>query len=519
MWQFNNASWDQDDSSCRFALRALNGLPCKPGPVAPLDLLLGAKKHPSSSQPCAQGFFPAEFSFCPSCSSPLLETRVGEAGSWIPPYGAGNGLRVLAGEFKAGAAAASGEEFVLPAPMGNFAFAATRMGGKKRLLLALERELGQLWVYHPEHEHPWSQLEGRIGACALPNWSWSMACDAAESGCAVPTQDGPAWVSIDWASNQLVVDRGTGTSVGAPVRLKDLVLAPTLKADQFSVLLRRQGDSQWSDCAALSDPSCVAPQLRRRAEQLAVLGIPVVDEIRLVAYWPCRGGYVKVSYPEGAATASWSFRPWTSTARPATALLEIGVPYRKTGSRPGLWQLCEDFDPTSRDGILNKIIKFDGDEGVDSEVVECGQFLTTGRSSFSWLYDHWSDVHQRNLNIGEQLELRYPLLQFGDKGLVLLAKVRPWEDKEDMGLFTDILSSRSSSATTFVRFVIQGPGTPEKALQAKGVDGVDGTPGSLFCLPVAQLAEVNAFVYNDQLHLHFGADNSCFRWPLEGLGS
>jgi hypothetical protein len=48
---------------------------------------------------------------------------------------------------------------------------------------------------------------------------------------------------------------------------------------------------------------------------------------------------------------------------------------------------------------------------------------------------------------------------------------------------------------------------------------VDGTPGSLFCLPVAQLAEVNAFVYNDQLHLHFGADNSCFRWPLDGLGS
>jgi len=86
---------------------------------------------------------------------------------------------------------------------------------------------------------------------------------------------------------------------------------------------------------------------------------------------------------------SWEFRPWETDEYPATALIELGPPYRKTGSLSGFWQLCEDRDNLMRDGIVNKIIKLDGDERIDSENVECGQFVTTGSASFSWSDDYW----------------------------------------------------------------------------------------------------------------------------------
>jgi hypothetical protein len=114
------------------------------------------------------------------------------------------------------------------------------------------------------------------------------------------------------------------------------------------------------------------------------------------------------------------------------------------------------------------------------------------------------------------VELRFPLIQFGEKGLALIAKATPWEGRDELGVFSDLFFNRGVKATTFVRFVIEGSGFPEKALYAEGVDGVyGGTGGSLFRVKVAELPEISAFVYGDSLHLYFPETNDCFCWPLD----
>jgi hypothetical protein len=130
--------------------------------------------------------------------------------------------------------------------------------------------------------------------------------------------------------------------------------------------------------------------------------------------------------------------------------------------------------------------------------------------------DYWHDIHQRNPKLGEQKELRFPLLQFGENGLTLIAKVIPWEGRDELGVFSDIFFNRGLKATAFVRFVVEGPGIPGKALYAEGVHGVHGdNGGSLFRLNVAELPGVSVFIYGDFLHIYFPETNDCFCWPLE----
>lgn len=524
MWKFNSTSWDQDEDGCIFTLKSLNGRDCDIEIAAPLEILLGVKTHPLSGElACADKTFPAEFSHCPNCGEALLDLIKDDSVSWIPPYGAGDGLKILSKAIKPESieslVARKGEAFSLPPTSGPFSFFSARLGGRGRLLLAIQRDVGLIWVYRPNSNKKWLALKDRIGSNRMPNWAWTLAGDTSESGYAFPSDEGPAWITVNWATNSLVIDRGNGVSVGGSARVGNFVLAPVMRGEAFAVLSRRDNDNKWLECSTFSDSSTVAPQLRRQPKQEAYLGIPVVDEIRGVVYWPCRGGYVKVSGLESSGPGSWEFRPWETDTQPATALIELGSPYHRSSgssSKRGFWQLCEDNDPASRrdDDVVYKIIKFDGDEAADSEIVECGQFVTSGRASFSWLYDYWNDIHQRDTNIPEQAEIRYPILQFGEKGLTLLAKLRPWEGKEDMGLFTEFLFNSSQRASTFVRFVLQGSGTPEAALYAEGIDGADGPPGSLFRILVSQLTEISVFIYDAQLYLYFPEDNKCFRWPL-----
>ncbi len=409
-----------------------------------------------------------------------------------------------------------GQPLAIPSKNGRFSFCSAFLGAKQRLLIALQRNIGKISVYQSNATGKWRDLAGKVGEDGLPEWSWSLATDMAETGLAIPGKDGPAWITVDWAmGNKLQIDRGEGRSVGGVVRLGKFLLAPVLRGDSFFMLCRKEGDAKWSECKTSFDMAVVAPQLRRREDQSAYFGIPVVDETRMVAYWPGRGGYVKVADASTASEHAWEFRSWETDGHPATALIELGPPYSKTGSRAGFWQLCEDHSPSCRDGVVNKIIKFEGDEHADSEMLEYGQFVSTGGASFTWLYDFWNDVHQFNANAGEQSELRYPLLQFGEKGLVLVAKVRPWQGREDMGLFSEVFFNRLEKALVYVRFVVEGAGTPEKVLYAEGVDGGQEASGSLFRVSLAHLAEISVFIYDARLYIYFPEDNKCFGWPLE----
>lgn len=518
MWQFNNASWEQDDDAQTFRLKHLFGKECTAEPVAPLGLLIGAKMHQSAKADlaCSQGIFPAEFSRCPYCGGELSAPEDRPSSPWIPPYGCGTGLKILPNELKpASMAESKGQPLVTPSMNGRFSFCSAFLGAKQRLLIALQRDIGKISVYQSDATSKWRDLDGKVGDDGLPEWSWSLATDIAETGLAIPGKDGPAWITVDWAMGRLQIDRGEGRSVGGVVRLGKFLLAPVLRGDNFFMLCRKEGDAKWSECKTSFDTAVVASQLRRQEDQLACFGVPVVDETRMVAFWASRGGYVKVTEANSASEHTWTFRHWETDEHPAFALIELGPPYRKSGARSGFWQLCEDYDHSSRDGVVNKIIKIDGDERADSEPLEYGQFVSTGRASFGWQHDYWKELDKFNANAGEQSELRYPLLQFGEKGLVLVAKIRPWQGREDMGLFSEVFFNRLEKASVFVRFVVEGAGIPERALYAEGVDGGQGPAGSLFRVSLAHMAELSVFIYDACFYIYFPEDNKCFGWPLE----
>lgn len=520
IWTFKDSSWKQDDNSKVFKIQDIFGQKCETEPVAPLGVLLGAKSHPASSVPCEKGLFPSEFKSCPYCGSNLFDAHDSYADLWLPPYGAGNGLKLFPLKStinqKIEACNEKASQFLLPSRDGRFAFCSTKLGAQKRLLVAIQKDSGQIWIFRPDENKKWGLLIGNAGEDTLPAWSWSLAVDSAESGLCLPTDKGPVWVTINWASSSINVDRAAGRSIGGAIRVGKYLLAPVLCGDSFTIVSRKEGDTVWSQCSSDSDPKVVLPQLRRNATQDAYLGIPILDENKQIAYWPGRGGYVRVSVVNSSDGLSWEFRPWETDQYPATALIELGPPYRRIGSRSGFWQLCEDVDKTMRDGIVTKIIKLDGDELVDSEIIDCGQFLTTGNASFSWVDDYWHDIHQRNPRLGEQEELRFPLIQFGEKGRTLIAKIIPWEGRDELGVFSDILFNRGLKAKAFVRFVVEGPGIPERALYAEGVDGGGScNGGSLFRINVAELPEISVFIYGDFLHIYFPETNNCFRWPLE----
>ena len=545
-WVGKKSSWDQDDGLFSFKIKSVFGEGCLEGGNLALSSvqLLGAKKHPPGTQPCARGgaCFPEDFNSCPYCGEKLVAAPPDVSPLWIPPYGAGNGLKIFPKGLAPGSLVKDlGVSFPMP-PLGErFSFITSRMGAEQRVLLALERTSGRFFVYNSD-TFGWRELGGRLAPDNLPAWAWSVAVDHAESGVCIPDGTGPVWVTINWAKNRVDLDRAQGESVGGAVRMGNHVLVPVLRDGLFAMLARKDGAGQWFDCFALGDPKRVLKQLhrepnqdrrnedqarhrtdqeRRNPDQEAYLGIPVVDETRSVVFWPARGGYVKVAGFDSQEGPSWIFKTWETGENPSTALIELGPPLRMP-KKSGFWQLCEDKD-NSRDGIVYKVIKFDGDEVTDSEEISCGQFLTTGRASFSWTEDRWVDIRQRNSLADDQEGLRFPVLQFGDqdKGLVLVAKAS-WDDTDAAladELFSSLFFNRALRTMARVRFVIEGAETPEKALSIEGKDEFPDGNGSVFRVSLANLPELTAFTYSDSLFLYFPEKNECFRWPMELLGS
>jgi hypothetical protein len=519
LWKFKDACWEQDDDSQSFKIQSIFGKICNVSPVAPHELLVEAKRHPISDLSCSKGLFPSEFKFCPYCQAKLLQNEE-ISDLWIPPYGSASGLKLYekksVSQNDTGVRGSKGKLFPLPYRDGRFAFCSLKLGAKKRLLIAIQRDGGQLWIFRSDNTKKWEVLSGKAGEDSLPAWCWSMAVDSDESGICIPTNNGPVWMTVDWTTSNIQVSRAQGKSVGGPIRIGEYIVAPVMQGDTFAMVFRKDGDKEWSVCSSNYNSADISDHLRKGSNKEACFGIPVLDENKLIAYWTCRGGYVKVTGADSSTGLNWDFRSWETDEHPATALIELGPPYRRIGAGSGFWQLCEDRDNSVRGGIINKIIKIDGDEKIDSEKVECGEFLTTGRVCFSWGDDYWQDIHRRNQRMTEQTELRFPLIQFGEKGLSLIAKVAPWEGRDELGVFTDIFFNRNLKIIASVRFVLEGSGMPEKALYAEEVDSViDGLNGSLFRISLAQLPEITAFIYNDSLFIYFPETNNCFCWPLE----
>jgi hypothetical protein len=525
LWRFKDASWEQDELKNSFKLHSISGRSCNSVQIAPIELLLGAKLHPENGLDCARHKYPTEFQFCPVCQARLFEVEGPCREIWIPPYGAGTGMKIIKGsdtlrQFSIKDVHVQKHHLAKPFPLpgrdGTFSFCSIMLGAKHRMLFALQRDIGRLWVYRNDEDDKWGIIDGVFGTDSLPGWSWSIATDKSESGICAPTDNGPVWMTVDWISNRIQVNQTKARSIGAPMRVGEYLFAPVARDGRFAMVYRKEGEADWMDCPSTCDPSEVIAQLKRKPDQLPYFGIPYFNKNKNTAYWSCRGGYVSVTVPEYASGVEWKFRTWETDEHPATALIELGPPYRTTGSEAGFWQLCEDVDQSVREGVVNKIIKIDGDEHIDFKRIQCGEFVSTGRSSFSWGYDYWDDITKLNSSMPEQSELRYPLLQFGDNGMILIAKVTPWEGRDELGVFTELFYNRNLNVLTTVRLVLEGAGVPERPLFAEEVDGVvTRNIGSFFRISLSRLPELRAFIYNQMLCVHFPENNSCFSWPIE----
>lgn len=525
LWRFKETTWEQDELKNRFTIKSIFGKNCDPVQVAPIELLVGAKLHPDNGLDCARQKYPPEFQYCPFCQVRLVSVEDEPRYSWLPPYGDGTGMKIIQGpEVKTPLAIKDvfipqdhqAKLFPLPGRDGIFAFCSLKLGAKQRMLLALQRDLGRLWVYREYEEERWSSIPTSFGKDSLPGWSWSMATDKAESGLCLPTDDGPVWVAFDWPSNSIQVSRKAGRSIGGPIRIEEYIFAPVEKDGCFAMAFKKEGESEWLDCPSSSNYDEVMTLLTHSADQQAYFGIPYLHAAKKTAYWSCRGGYVSATVNEESSRAEWMFSPWETDEYPATALIELGPPLRRMGATGGFWQLCRDTDPEAKGGVVYKIIKVDGRLPHESEHVTFGDFVTTGLSSFSWEHDYWRDIKNANVNADFQEELRYPLLQFGENGLVLLAKVDQWPGRDALGAFSEHFYKADLPVSTRVRLVLEGAGVPERPLFAEELPGsVKTKKGSSFRISLSHLPEIGAFIYNKMLYVHFPEHNHCFSWPIE----
>lgn len=517
LWTFRNSAWRQQDEEGRFVLAEAFGEALGEG-EAPISAgqMLGASRHPAGTCSSAQQFLPEEFEYCPMCGARLQRAEPTAAQVWTPPYGSREGFKLLprlVDQNRLGQQA--GTRFPLPPGGERFSFVSAPMGAARAVLLAIEHLSGRVWSYNDEAK-AWRRLDNALGADDMPAWSWSAASDAAGSGLLLPHGGGLAWLRIDWARGALLLERQQGTPLGGALGLQGATVAPLLVEAGLKVLARDDKSGAWRELRGKGDVGAIRAALAGAQGGQPFFGRPVADANRGIAYWPARGGYLRVSgidQPDGGA---WEFRSWAPGAQQPLALIELGPPLRR--HHLGLWQLCQFADAAARGGLVNRIVKFDGDPSSDVETVDCGQFLSSGRASFSWYADHWDDV----IGGGEMIdpealkeELRVPLLQFGERGLVLLLKLKPLSSTgEDLSeRFSDSAFHHRVKAPALARVVLENREQPELPLCMQRTPGVE--PSCEFRLELSRMLEMGVFVHEDWLYLYHPGANECFRWKLQ----
>lgn len=513
LWKFKNSTWCQQDEQGRFVLVEAFGEAVRAGKTAiSPGQMLGARSHPAQSCTSAQHFLPEEFAYCPMCGARLQRADAQAAQPWTPPYGSREGFKLLARRIDKDCLSRDpGARFPLPPDGERFSFVSAPLGAAEAVLLAIEHLSGRAWSYNSEAQ-AWKPLDNALAADEMPTWAWSAASDAAGSGLLLPHGGGLAWLSIDWARGALVLDLKQGNPVGGALGMQGATLAPLLVDAQLKVFARADQSGAWREVPCKGGAQAIVAALA----DAHFFGRPVADSNRGIAYWPARGGYLRVSGIDQADGGEWEFRPWATVAQQAAALIELGPPLRRR--QLGLWQLCEFKDAGARSGIVNRIVKFDGDPASDVESVDCGQFLSSGRASFSWHADYWDDVVGDSDMVDQETlkeELRVPLLQFDERGLVLLLKLEPAQSPgENLSeRFSDNAFHHRVKLPTRARVVLENREQPELPLRMQRTPGAEAEVD--FRLQLSRMLEMGVFVHEDWLHLYHPGANECFRWKLQ----
>lgn len=483
-WIIGLGSWLQDDEAQRFDLISYQGKKLSKKSQQLLPLTIGARIHTtiSNDKPCSNGVFPFEFEHCPFCGNKLQTLPEDKYWRWTPPYGAGNGLRIIEHPgFSYHQVIPKAVEFPLPRSSGFFTFVVERLGTRNATLLALDRSNGGVDVFD-SHTRQWVSLEpcGVIeDTLQLPDWSWSLACDSKlGNGFCWPTTTGPYWVEIDWEELQYHITLGPGRCIGGAASLDKRIFVPTLDNDHFGVHVFDPQQRRWS----------VIPLEGQGPHIGENVSVPIVDTARSRIHWVGASGRFTLRQENNENKLNW--RPWETDAHPCHALPEYGPPYLDR-VRNRYWQLCfDDHDQAYR------FYEIEGDEHTDKHDEMEGDMLSTGDASFSKEHDYWQAPWDSPSD--ERAEgIRLPLLQFREsdkQSAVVVAR-----------LFCEQLISELFERTQeshLIRFSLESRNDLPHALELSEV------------LKAKRPWECKAFLFEDYLHIYVPDRLKCYRWPL-----
>lgn len=385
IWKLlRSGDWAQDDEKKRFDI-----LDRKTGKIQSnqfgLDIISGAKWHCATESDCG-GFFPTEFVHCPFCGINLV---FGENHNdvWVPPFGSANGLRLLDKQINAASISTEKENtvrwvdqdkdiFSLPRLRGNYEFIVAPLGTKISVLVAFDRTTGALDYFSPAGlgGKKWITLTPapgrRVAESKLPNWSWSASFVSGKTGFAVPTNEGPVWIALDWENGKFTPAFGQGESIGGAATLNNEVFIPVLVSGTIAICSFDFDGFRWEQ---IGEPVRDGVQESGEARYFSV---PIVDAGRHVIYWIGLDGLLTFNL----TNRSCGWRPWETDAFPCVAVPELGPPYRDPFGN--FWQICYD-----RQDDAFRYYKLSGNES-DREDVDGGRF-SSGLSCFSKPYDLW----------------------------------------------------------------------------------------------------------------------------------
>jgi len=500
IWKLHSGDWNQDDTKMRFEILDSETEKIKERQSG-LDIILGAKSHLASGL-CCGGFFPPEFSYCAFCGKDLANGDYSSA-LWIPPFGNGSGLRLSSERIDAASIPNAKREnnviwvdrdkdvFSLPRQRGDYEFIVARLGVQSPVLLAFDRTTGLLDYYSPAgvDGKKWIPLppipSSRVGENNLPNWSWAAAVVSGNAGFAVPTCEGPVWLSIDWQNGKCIPKSSKGECMGGAAAIEGQVFMPTLAEGTISIQSFDFASAQWKQvCAPIRDFVLGSQEDR-------YFSVPVVDAGRRILYWMGLPGLLAFDLTNHRC----SWRPWETDAHPCRAVLELGPPY--LDSRGDYWQICyDDYDESQQERAF-RYYKLNGNE-TDRENVDGGRF-SSGISCFSKNYDFWEKPWAKIDKRQEQARtIRIPVLCLDEESK---ATITANFGKGLISPLLEVIKDRGRKYQTELR--IESPQDLPIELRM---------PHSF---SISSPWDLRLFVFQNHLYVYSTDEAICYKWRLK----
>ena len=492
IWELHSGYWIQDDKTKRFEIADPDTKKICNNQFG-LDVIVSAKWHSVSESDC-KGFFPPEFTNCPFCGKFLNGSKL-KNDIWIPPFGDRSGLRLLSRpnqlsqSFKENRYILHDKEvFRLPRSSGDYQFIVASLGAKLSVLITFDRTTGLLDYYSPAQEQ-WISLDTssgrRIGRNHLPNWSWSVALvnDNISPGIAIPTKEGPVWVTIDWANKKYASVIGQGECIGGAATLETMVFVPILIGNSIAINYFDPKTSQWAQIGDL------IKKWDYETEEGRYFSVPIIDLGRQVVYWIGSRGLITLDVPN--QVSKW--RPWETDAFPCRAIPELGPPYRDSSG--DLWQLC--YDTEDPNGAF-RYYKLSGDEN-DREDARSGAF-SSGISCYTLYYDLWYNPWEK---IDERLfekakQIRVPLLCLDDGESKSTITVH-----FDSGIMLPLLKLIEDKKKKYtIELRIESPNDPFIELKTENAFNTNAP------------WDLKIFIYRECLYVYSAENNVCYKWRL-----